>query len=331
MICISASRFVVEGIITGTRKKYRSNSEEVRKNDYVEIYSALPHGGTVENHPERNALRVIVLVDKIETDRFGQKFIWKVAVPCKQPEPDHGLDDEMYEILKAIGEFSKGTEAAIPALPVSKVTGLLLQVVEDHYELLGNESLVEHIHDSSGHYAWLKPRGRNLLRGISMVKNGSQIVLPDGIHESLAKFKKDHPDEGKAAFIMMKFGRTPSHDKIIEAIRSAIKPYGIEGLRADDKQYHDELFPNIETYVHGCGFGIAVFERIETEEFNPNVSLEVGYMIGIKKPVCLLKDQTLRTLHTDLVGRLYRPFDTLDPGKTIPTELVRWLSDKGLA
>ena len=64
-----------------------------------------PHGGTVENHPERNALRVIVLVDKIETDRFGQKFIWKVAVPCKQPEPDHGLDDEMYEILKAIGEF----------------------------------------------------------------------------------------------------------------------------------------------------------------------------------------------------------------------------------
>ena len=26
MICISASRFVVEGIITGTRKKYRSNS-----------------------------------------------------------------------------------------------------------------------------------------------------------------------------------------------------------------------------------------------------------------------------------------------------------------
>ena len=127
-------------------------------------------------------------MDKIETDRFGQKFIWKVAVPCKQPEPDHGLDDEMYEILKAIGEFSKGTEAAIPALPVSKVTGLPLQVVEDHYELLGNESLVEHIHDSSGHYAWLKPRGRNLLRGISMVKNGSQIVLPDGIHESLAKF-----------------------------------------------------------------------------------------------------------------------------------------------
>ena len=164
-----------------------------------------------------------------------------------------------------------------------------------------------------------------------MVKNRTQIVLPAGIHESLARFKKDHPDEGKAAFVMMKFGRTPSHDKIIEAIRSAIKPYGIEGLRADDKQYHDELFPNIQTYVHGCGFGIAVFERIETEEFNPNVSLEVGYMIGINKPVCLLKDQTLRTLHTDLVGRLYRPFDTLDPGKTIPTELVRWLSDKGLA
>ena len=66
---------------------------------------------------------------------------------------------------------------------------------------------------------------------------------------------------------------------------------------------------NILTYIYGCRFGIAVFERIEDEAFNPNVALEVGYMMGLGKPVCYLKERTLRTLHTDLVGQLYSEFD----------------------
>ncbi len=74
--------------------------------------------------------------------------------------------------------------------------------------------------------------------------------------------------------------------------------YGITALRADDKDYHEDLFTNIVTYLYGCSFGIAVFERIETDDVNPNVSLEVGYMQGLRKPVCLLKDKTLRALHS---------------------------------
>ena len=80
----------------------------------------------------------------------------------------------------------------------------------------------------------------------------------------------------------------------------------------------------------GCGFGVAVFERIEAEQFNPNVSLEVGYMRALSKEVCLLKDKTLTTLQTDLLGKLYRQFDPQDPERTIPNELSRWLSDKGI-
>ena len=118
VICIPASRFVVEGIITGTVKKYLSDSK-VRENGYVEVFSApqIHRHDTVENHPEPNAIRVMVLVDKIETNDFGQKFIsWKVAVPYQQHEPDHGLDDEKYEILTAISEFSRGTESVYPCL-----------------------------------------------------------------------------------------------------------------------------------------------------------------------------------------------------------------------
>ena len=41
-----------------------------------------------------------------------------------------------------------------------------------------------------------------------------------------------------------------------------------------NKEYHEDLFPNVLIYVHGCGMGMAVFERIEAEDFDPNVSLE---------------------------------------------------------
>jgi hypothetical protein len=117
---------------------------------------------------------------------------------------------------------------------------------------------------------------------------------------------------------MMQFGKTSAYDQIYAAIRNALAPHQFVAFRADDKQYHDDLWWNVLTYVYGCRFGIAVFERIEDEAFNPNVSLEVGYMTGIGTPVCYLKERTLRTLHTDLVGRLYKEFDLQSCGGTVP-------------
>lgn len=159
---------------------------------------------------------------------------------------------------------------------------------------------------------------------------GSAGQIPAEIKESLERFRVDHPDPLKVAFLMMRFGKTKAHENIVSGIRRALDPLGIAVVRADDKQYHDDLFPNVLTYVYGSGIGIAVFERIETEEFNPNVALEVGYMFALRKPVCLLKERTLKTLHADLVGKLYRVFDSLDPINTIPLELSQWLRDKGL-
>lgn len=128
----------------------------------------------------------------------------------------------------------------------------------------------------------------------------------------------------------MQFGKTKAHQQIVAAIKESLSRYGIEALRADDKEYHDDLFPNVLTYLYGCRFGIAVFERLENEDFNPNVSLELGYMTALHKSVCLLKDQTLKTLHTDLVGKLYKTFDPQDPEATIPPELEKWLRDKDI-
>jgi len=157
-----------------------------------------------------------------------------------------------------------------------------------------------------------------------------QQAVPVAIQESLQKFRVDYPDPKKICFIMMRFGETTAHEAIETAIKNVLKKYGFTGLLARDKEYHEDLYPNIQTYMHGCGFGIAVFERIESNDFNPNVSLEVGYLLGLKKLVLLLKDKTLNALQTDLVGKLYRPFDPLHPEETIAGQIEQWLEDKGM-
>lgn len=155
------------------------------------------------------------------------------------------------------------------------------------------------------------------------------LDTPIEIQHSLKNFQLDYPDHFKTAFIIMQLRDTTAHQKIFEAIKNTLKSNGIIGLRADEKQYHDDLLQNVITYLHGCNFGIAVFERIEGEDFNPNISLEVGYLMAMRKPICLLKDKSLKTLHTDIIGRVYQVFDPYDPFTTISRELSSWLCQKG--
>ena len=149
------------------------------------------------------------------------------------------------------------------------------------------------------------------------------------IASGLQKFRNDFPVTKKTAFIIMKFNDTKLHKEIVTCIKDVLDKNKITALRADDKQYMDDLFPNVKVYMHGCNFGIAVFDRITEEDLNPNVSLEVGYMLGMGKSVLLLKDKNLKSLQTDLMGKLYKEFDPLKISKSLPNQIEKWLSDKG--
>lgn len=149
------------------------------------------------------------------------------------------------------------------------------------------------------------------------------------IASGLEKIRQDYPVGKKIAFIIMKFGSTSVHQQMIQDIKDILAKHNIVGLRADDKEYMDDLFLNVKVYMHTCDFAIAVYERIVSDEFNPNVSLEVGYLLGMKKPVMLLKDQTLKALNTDLTGKLYKEFDTTKTKESINTAIEKWLKDKG--
>jgi hypothetical protein len=208
--------------------------------------------------------------------------------------------------------------------------GLLFTHVEMQTRSSEFGSSVTATQSESSRSCYVTPKGFNAVDSDFSPTAGILVHRPPvEISESLARFRADYPDTSRLAFIMMRFGKTSAHSSILSGIRQALEPHSLTALRADDKLYHDDLFFNILTYIYGCRFGIAVFERIEDEIINPNVSLEVGYMLGLGKSVCYLKDRTQRTLQSDLIGKLYREFDPHASEKSIPEALFQWLEDKG--
>ena len=153
---------------------------------------------------------------------------------------------------------------------------------------------------------------------------------PPEIAISLDRLRQRYPDYGKCGFLIMRFTAAKPYARILQAIDGTARARGLSILRADTHDFHGDLLSNVRTYLHGCSFGIAVFERIESEEPNANVGLEVGYLMALNKPVLLLKDRTLPQLHTDLAGRLYKTFDPHDPEGTIPAQLSKWFEDHGI-
>jgi hypothetical protein len=152
-------------------------------------------------------------------------------------------------------------------------------------------------------------------------------IIPASISDSLKRFREDHPNPAATCFIIMSFEKTRAHQQIAKTIKDTLSQHGLEGVRADEKEYSETLHVNILTYMYGCDFAIAVFDRLTSESFNPNVAYEIGYMAALSKPVCLLKDKTLGTLHADLGGHLYKLFDPQNIRGTLPAELTKWLRD----
>jgi len=141
----------------------------------------------------------------------------------------------------------------------------------------------------------------------------------------LREFLNDHPDPERNVFVMMRFSSSPQLNEAHEAIKDALSDRGFHAVRADDRDYTGELWSNIEVYMTCCDFGIAIFEDFERRDFNPNVSLELGYMLGRRKRCLILKENHLPDLPADVVHRLYKPFDMFDIRPSVTREVERWV------
>ena len=153
---------------------------------------------------------------------------------------------------------------------------------------------------------------------------------PPEIALSIDRLRTKFPDPKKMGFLIMRFAAEKAYRRIVDTIQKTASEYDLQIVRADENEFHADLWGNVRTHLHGCGFAIAVYERIQTDEPNANIGLEVGYLMSMNKPVLLLKDKTLPTLQADLAGKLYKTFDPHAPERTIPRQLIKWLQDNGI-
>lgn len=110
-------------------------------------------------------------------------------------------------------------------------------------------------------------------------------------------------------------------------IKQTLDRYGLKGHLAKDKSYSDDLWNNIRIYMHSCKYGLAVFEQIKDSAFNPNISLEIGYMYAMGKECLLLKDKRVPRLPTDICGKLYKSFD-YEKLSTLTPRIGSWAKEK---
>ena len=148
------------------------------------------------------------------------------------------------------------------------------------------------------------------------------------LYPYLEIFRKDYPNWARTALIMMDFGENNRHQKIFNATRVALSNLDIHAVRADEIAYSDEINTNVRVYMEGCGLGVAIFERFQTDVHNANVTWEHGYMTALNKDVCILKDSELIELPVNLRGRQFYEFDLDNPLTSIETALKKWISSK---
>lgn len=128
-----------------------------------------------------------------------------------------------------------------------------------------------------------------------------------------------------AIFVIMPFRK--ELNKVYEIIKDIFASKGYSAIRADEKEFTNDLWENVRVYLECCNVAVAIFDKDDQDNYNPNVAIEVGYMLSKGNQVCLLKDKKLPTLPSDLISKMYKEYDSDDVEGTLPEQLGLWIRD----
>lgn len=128
-----------------------------------------------------------------------------------------------------------------------------------------------------------------------------------------------------AIFVIMPFRE--ELNKVYEIIKDIFASKGYSAIRADEKEFTNDLWENVRVYLECCNVAVAIFDKNDQDNYNPNVAIEVGYMLSKGNKVCLLKDKKLPKLPSDLISKMYKEYDSDDVEGTLPEQLGLWIRD----
>lgn len=131
--------------------------------------------------------------------------------------------------------------------------------------------------------------------------------------------------------LMTRFRETEYHAEISAAVADATRAFGLEFVRADSPNWSaTTLWDSVRFCLDACRLGVAVFEMIDEDDFNPNVSFELGQMLALGRKCLVLKEKRLKSLSTDLCGHLYKEFDSHNIRQSILSQMADWLQEIGV-
>lgn len=151
-----------------------------------------------------------------------------------------------------------------------------------------------------------------------------ELILP------LQQFLSKHPFETNV-FGMTRFPSQNAKDAdpvgpALDVVRDVCKLHGFEFHLASREAIHPDLWMNVAAHMWGSRYGIAFFEDTGAKGLNYNLNIEVGSMIMTGRRCALLKDKSVPTMPTDLVGQIYKSVDLKDLS-TVRAAIHEWLRE----
>lgn len=159
------------------------------------------------------------------------------------------------------------------------------------------------------------------------------MSLIDGYDYKMSRFPSYTGDQEKffeeyglgCVFVIMPFAKR--YNKLYEVLKKVFKKRGFKAVRADEHTFHADLWENVNVYLDCCVAAVAFFEKKLCGSFNPNVALEVGYMLGRAKKVLIIKDRRIKDLPTDMKGKICYDYDRFENNETLEKNLEDWIRD----
>ena len=123
----------------------------------------------------------------------------------------------------------------------------------------------------------------------------------------------------KSVFIMIRYRKR--NIRLIKSIKIALSNEGLFGVLASEHNLTDDLYNPVACLLC-CSRGIAVFDTPEAQEiFNPNVAYELGMLHLLSRRCLILKHESLKALQTDILMKLYTPYQK---ATQVPTIIKEW-------
>ena len=130
-----------------------------------------------------------------------------------------------------------------------------------------------------------------------------------GWRSAMETFVRNHPFD-RSVFIMIRY--RARNAALITNVKRTLSSNGFNGIVASEHNLTGDLYNPVACLLC-CSRGIAIFDQVEAnQEFNPNVAYELGMMYLLGRDVLILKHDTLQSLHTDILMRLYIEYDSPD-------------------